>query len=308
MRRPKKPQRLNEATLLARTGISRRNLTRWRQQGLIQAVEPRHGRGYRRGTTRLLYSKVEVPKIKRLKELRREFKKVVEWRWRLWLVGYPVRIAPDLADTLDRFRTLTSKIKTLDDIETEISASLWKPTDMPRGNPLRVIFRDLARKELRSLTTMVICVVLGIRLPLFDEPNPYPFQILKRAFGLPKEWEMPPGLFDVFPYMHEQIINALRKPSVDELEWARAACRFLSRILDNPENWRHGTIVVSGAPLPWRPIKFACLIWPSPVARTVIVGLIIAGIRGFKSALGEEGAAAFASMVSEMSISWPKSG
>src|SRR5262249_47676546 len=118
------------------------------QQGLIQAVEPRYGRGYRRGTTRLLYSKVEVSKIKRLKELRRESKTVVEWGWRVWLDGYPVRIAPDLADTLDRFRPLASKIKTLDDIETEISASLWKPTDMPRGNPLRVILRDLARKEL----------------------------------------------------------------------------------------------------------------------------------------------------------------
>ncbi len=307
VRRPRKPKKLNEATLIVLTGISRRNLTRWRQQGLIRPVEPRRGRGPGRGTTPLQYANVEVPKINRLKELRREFKKVVEWRWRLWLDGYPVRIAPDLADTLHRFRTLASKIKTLDDIETKISASIWKPTDMPRGNPLRVIFRSLGRNDLRSLTTMLICVVLGIRLPLFDEPNPYPFQIFKRAFGLPKEWEMPPGLFNVFPSMHEQILNALSKATTDELEGAKAACRFLSGLLDNPENWRRGAIVVSGAPLPWRPIKLASLIWPSPVVRAATVGLIILFMRGFKSALGEEGAAAFASIASEMSILWPES-
>ena len=33
---------------------------------------------------------------------------------------------------------------------------------------------------------------------MFDEPNPYPFQVLKRALGLPREWQMPRGLFDVF--------------------------------------------------------------------------------------------------------------
>ena len=248
-----------------------------------------------------------MSKINRLKELRREFKKVIEWRWRLWLEGYRVRIAPDLADTLGRFNAVTSKSKTLSDIETKIPANLWKPANMPRGYPLRTIFRGLSDDDLRSLTTLVICVVLGIRLPLFDEPNPYPFQIFKRAFGLPKEWEMPPGLFDVFPYMHEQIKNGLSKATTDELKGARTACRFLSRLLNNPENWRRGAIVVSGAPLPWRPIKLASLLWRSPVVRAAAVGLIIRGIRGFKSALGEEAVAAFASIANEISILGPES-
>ena len=118
---------------------------------------------------------------------------------------------------------------------------------------------------------------------------------------------MPPGLFDVFPYMHEQIKNALAKATADELEGARAACRLLSSLLDNPENWRRGAIVVGGAPLPWRPIKLASLLWPSPVVRAGTVGLIILGMRSFKSPLGEEAMAAFASIASEMSISWPES-
>jgi hypothetical protein len=307
VRRPKKPRGLSEAELIARTGISHRNLTRRRQQGFILALEPRHGLGHGRGTTPLRYSNDEVSKINHLTEVGRKFKKVIEWRWHMWLGGDTVRIAPDLAKILDQFRTLTSKIKTLDDVETAISDSIWKSTDMPRGNPLRVIFRELRRNELRSLTTMLFCVLLGIRLPLFDEPNPSAFQIFKRAFGLPKEWQMPPGLFDVFPYMHEQIKNALSTAKADELELARVVCRFLSRLFDNPENWRRGAIGFSGATLPWRLIKLASLLWRSPVVRAVTVGLIILLIRRFKSSLGEEAAAAFASIVSEMSILWPES-
>jgi hypothetical protein len=127
----------------------------------------------------------------------------------------------------------------------------------------------------------------------------------KWAFGLPKEWEMPPGLFDVFPYMHEQILNALSKADDDELEGARAACQLLSRLLDDPENWRRGAIVVSGTPPPWRRIKLASLIWSSSVVCATTVGLIILLMRGSKFALGEEGVAAFASIASEMSILWP---
>ena len=142
---------------------------------------------------------------------------------------------------------------------------------------------------------------------MFDEPNPSPFKIFKRAFGLPKEWQMPPGLFDVFPYMHEQIRNSLSTATTHELEGARTVCRFLSRLLDNPENWRRGAIVVGGAPLPWRPIKLASLLWRSPAVRAATAGLVILGMRSFKSALCAEAMAAFFSIASEMSISWPES-
>jgi hypothetical protein len=307
MRRPKKPERLNEAKLIALTGISHRNLTRWRQQGLIKPIELRHGRGPGPGTTPLKYSMAEVSKIKRLNELRRDFKKVAEWRWRLWLEDYPgVRIAPDLADTLDRVRARLPKIRTVGDIEAMISASFWKPIDLPRGNPLRVIFHDLSRNDLRSLTTMVICVLFGIRLPLFDEPNPSPFRIFKRTVGLPEEWEMPPGLFDFFPFMHEQIVNGLRKATADELEDAKAACQFLSRRLDDAESRGRRTIVASDTSLLRRPIKFASLMWPSPVARAATVGLLIVVMRSLKSVFGKESATVFASIAREVSTLWPE--
>ena len=279
VRHPKEPETLDEATLIALAGISHRNLTRWRQQGLIQPIEPRHGRGQARGTTQLRYPKLEVCKINRLNELRREFKKVAEWRWRLWLEGYSVRIAPDLADTLDQLIARAPKVRTVGDVETMISAGLWKPIDVPRGNPLRVILRDLSRKDLRSLTTMVICLLLGIRLPLLDEANPSPFRIFKRTFGLPEEWELPPGLFDFFPLMHEQIANGLRKATADELEEAKAACQFLSRYLDHPEP---GDTAASNSLQSHLPVKFASFMWPSPVVRAGTVGLIILAIRGLR--------------------------
>jgi hypothetical protein len=305
-RRQPRAKRLSEAALIAATGISHRKLIRRRQQGLVPTIEPRHGLGRGRGTTALEYPLTAVATIKRDNELSQTFRNIGERRWRLWLEAKPVRIAPDLADTLGRFRAVTSEMKTLSDIETKIPTSLWRPANMPRGHPLRTIFRGLSDADLRSLTTLLICVVLGIRLPLFDEPNPYPFQVLKRAFGLPKAWQMPPGLFDVFPYMHEQIKNALSTATADELEGARTVCRFLSRILDNPENWRRGAVVVGGAPLPWRPIKLASLLWPSPVVRAATVGLIVLGMRSFKSPLGEAAMAGFASIATEMSSSWPQ--
>ena len=176
-RRQPRAKRLSEAALIAATGISHRKLTRRRQQGLVPTIEPRHGLGRGRGTTALEYPLTAVATINRDNELSQTFRNIGERRWRLWLEGEPVRIAPDLADTLGQFRAVTSEMKTLSDIETKIPANLWRPANLPRGHPLRTIFRGLSDADLRSLTTLLICVAVGIRLPVFDEPNPSPFQI-----------------------------------------------------------------------------------------------------------------------------------
>ena len=131
-RRQPRAKRLSEAALIAATGISRRKLIRRRQQGLVPTIEPRHGLGRGRGTTALEYPLAAVATIKRDNELSQKFRNIGERRWRLWLEGKPVRIAPDLADTLGRLRAITSKIKRLSDIETKIPANLWKPKRLPR--------------------------------------------------------------------------------------------------------------------------------------------------------------------------------
>jgi hypothetical protein len=306
-RRPPKDTRLSKAELIAATGISPRRLIRRRRQGLIPTIEPPHGRGRGRGKTPIEYPLIAIATIHRLNELS-HIRSVDELRWRLWREDHRVRIARDLADTLGRFRAAASKIKTLSDIEKKIlPVSMWKPANMPRGHPLRTIFRGLSDDDLRSLTTMLICVVLGIRLPVFDEANPYAFQVFKRAVGLPRELQMKPSLFDVFPHLYGQIQHRLLTATTDELEGAKAVCKLLSRLFDNPENSRRGAIFVGGAPLPWRPIKFVSLLWPSPVARATTVGLIILVMRRFRSAFGEEAAATFAWMASKISVLWPES-
>ena len=300
------PERLSEATLLARTGVSRRSLTRYRQQGLILPSEPRRGLGRGPGSSGLQYSHTALSTAKRLEELKPEFKKVFERRWRLWLEEHPVRIAVDLADTLKSISRRMSKIKTFAELEGKIYANLPMVTELPRGNPLRTIYHGLSRRDAHSLTTMCFCILLGIRLPLFDEPDPHPFKIYKRLFGLPNDWKMPAALFDIFPILHEQITNALGKASPEDLRVARAICQFLSRLIDAPGDWKSGT-TVWGAPVPSRLIEFAGVLWQSPETRAVIVGVIVLVLQGYWSAVGEDGFATLVSRLSEMYASPPGS-
>jgi hypothetical protein len=263
VQQPEKPIWLSEAELVSLTGISHRNLTHSRQEGLIKAIEPRHGLGYGPGSTQLEYSNVEVFKINRLNEYRHEFKNLFEWRWRLWLYDDPnVRIAPDLADTLDRegdrFRG-AGRIKNLDDVET-ICAGYWKSTDIPRGNLLRKTFKGLNREEMHAVMTMFFCILHGIRLP-FDRPNALPLQVFKCVFGLPEELQMPPDLFDVFPHAHEQIVQGLRTAEPRDLKGARKMCRFLDRVLDNPEISKRDAAIIAKVGVPEQAILFVASAW-----------------------------------------------
>lgn len=157
-----------------------------------------------------------------------------------------MRIARDFADTLGKLTAVRSKIKRRSTTSRPRSPSArGKPTNLPRGHPLRMICRGPSDDDLRSLMTMVICVGLGIGLPMFDEPNSHPFQVFKRALGLPGKSQMPSSLFDVFPYMFEEIANGLSTATADELKIACEVCRFLASFLDNPEKLGRGTIAVS---------------------------------------------------------------
>jgi hypothetical protein len=260
---------------------------------LIKAIEPRHGLGYGSGSTQLKYSNAEVFKINRLNEYRREFKNSIEWRWRLWLYDDPnVRIAPDLADTLDRemdrFRNRAGRIKTFDDVET-LCAGCWKTADMPRNNPLRKIFKGLDRKEMQPLMTMILCILHGIPLPL-DSPNALPVLVFKDVFGFSKEWHMPPDPFDFFSHMHEQIVAALRTATPAELKAARRLCRILDRVLGQPEIPKREAAIIAKVGVPEQAIHFVALIWSWPVIRAAIAGYIIIWIRTYRPTIPKAGA------------------
>jgi hypothetical protein len=285
------PESMTEAEIRAELGrrktrVSHREFVRLRQEGFILIATQRTGLGKDggRGTRQLKYKPDNIRLLLLYKALHGRFKKKDECRWRLWCdEGLPVRMGRDLADTLDQSKEVIKTIKSADDIVTKLIPWL-KPAyaHMPRSNPLRVICRKINEDELRSLTIMIASVVLGIKQPLFDEPNPYALKVLRRVFGLSEEFKLPPNFFDIFPDMHGQLITALRTASPDELEFAGVVCRGLSHFFDNPENWRRGAIEIAGGTLPWRLIKFAGLMWPSPITRALTVAFVILWIRAFR--------------------------
>jgi hypothetical protein len=60
---------LDEAALIAATGLPRRKLVRWRPQGLIPTLEPPHGLGRGSGKTPIEYPLTAIATINRLIEL-----------------------------------------------------------------------------------------------------------------------------------------------------------------------------------------------------------------------------------------------
>lgn len=301
--------RLTEVEVLTATGCSRRTLRRLRKRGIVQIVARRYGRGRGRGKDRFEYLPSTIETIRRLNELKQRFRRIEDCRWRLCGENHPVRIAPDLARTLSRIEPLTLKIRSLEDIETKLVPLLEPALELALKHadsysyPLAVFFRRLDKDELRAVVTMLCAFVLGIRLPLFDEPNPPAFQAFKRLLRLPKEWQLPPQLFEALPHVQDQLCEALLTASTEELEVARPACRWLSLILDYPEDWRRGMINIEGVPLPWPAIKWASLVLPYISA--VTVALIIVGRRAYENAFGEDAAAAFAEIANGTTISVP---
>jgi hypothetical protein len=100
--------------------------------------------------------------------------------------------------------------------------------------------------------------------------------------------------------------SSISTATTSELDAARVACRFLSGILDHPKNWR-GVVIIGNTPMPWRPIQLLSSLWRTPVVRAATIGFSILGMRKFKSALSEDGAAAFASRASEVRVLRPDS-
>ncbi len=80
---------LTEEQIIAETGIGRFTLDRRRREGLVPWK--RQFLDFGVGTC-TVYPPIAVPIIRRLLELRQQFKGVDRWRWALWLEGYPVDI------------------------------------------------------------------------------------------------------------------------------------------------------------------------------------------------------------------------
>src|SRR5262249_18481961 len=146
------PASLTEAEVITATGCSRRTLRRLRKREIVQIVARRYGRGRGRGKDRFEYLPSTIQTIRRLDELQHRFRKIEDWRWRLWCENHPVWIAPDLARSLRLIEPLTQKIRSLEDIETKLVPLLEPMLELALKHadsyPLAVFFRRLDKYEL----------------------------------------------------------------------------------------------------------------------------------------------------------------
>lgn len=157
---------IRESEIAALAGVrdaSHRNLLNWRHHGLLPAPMIRPlGVGI---GNEAVYPPIAVEMVRRLHELRRQSRDMDEWRWQLWLGGYPVEIVGWCRRRLEAFAPTISGMgeKQFAKIATR------KPTK--RGDPRRIVYQRLSTREWYALGAWTTAVAVGACSParLFDE-------------------------------------------------------------------------------------------------------------------------------------------
>jgi len=218
---------LSEAELVAATGISARNLTRWRGQGLIP--RPKVIRLGAAGTASS-YPPISVPMIKRLYELQREARDVDAWIWGLWLDDhdFPADIRCWAVTTLAAAKDSIAPINDVDHLETAVAAIPLAG----RKSPLRRIYARVRRPSDRSsLIVWSLAVGIGITPPasLYDRSQPV-FQTLKKATGLPKRERLPDRELHIERMSFAHLVEIIAGATGIELEGTRQVCRRIAAL------------------------------------------------------------------------------
>jgi len=169
-------KRLSTDKVLERFGgaISRAQLERWLKAGLIPSPT-RHGLGQRRGTVSL-YDPIVVPILKRVLELQQPTRDMHEWRWKLWLDGYPIQIEKLCDDLVGRLIHIQHQIEAarsaldstpidrLDEIEK--MSAIFKAKDQRLFRHIVRRVRDTGNAD--SMITFATSHMLG-----YDPPVPW---------------------------------------------------------------------------------------------------------------------------------------
>jgi hypothetical protein len=223
---------LSEAELIAESGISRRNLIRWRGQGLVP--KPNVMRLGAAGTASY-YPPIAVPMILRLYELQRETRDVDAWIWGLWLDDrdFPADIRAWTIAKLRSAQQVENQIKDFDDLECAVLA-MPKPG---RNNPLRPMYGRVRTPSNRA-TLMIWGIALGLGLTppssLYDRSQPV-FRTLKKAVGLPKNERVPDRELRVERMSLARLCEIITAASTMELEQVRQDCRTIARLASTAE-------------------------------------------------------------------------
>ncbi len=195
--------------LIARAGggVTRSQVERWLKAGLLPRPR-RRGLGRGQGTVSL-YPPGAVPLLRRLLALQEETRDIGEWRWQLWLDGYPIdaeRLRRQLLVALDRVGAEAQTV--LADVQPDeadplglVEAVLSKMELTRNDRLLRLIRRKLRNpSDWHSLMVFVLSRALGFEPPVaWDDPvneqtGERIGQLTVRGLGMPQEWQIPDEL------------------------------------------------------------------------------------------------------------------
>ena len=167
-----KEQWLSTDDLIARTGgtVSRPQLERWLKAGLLPQPR-RRGLGRGKGTVSL-YPPVAAAMLDRLLMLKGQTDDIRQWRWQLWLDGYPIdreQLRQELVATLDRSLIKTEGVITRLQSETAQQDRLAGMEALVRtalgsraGGMLRLLTKRIGRgADLQSLLIWAMSAALG---------------------------------------------------------------------------------------------------------------------------------------------------
>ena len=170
--------RLTKDDVLSRFdgAVSPTQLERWQKAGLIPSPR-RHGLGRGKGTVSLYDPRV-IPMLSRVLDLQSTTRDIREWRWQLWLDGYPIDVDVLCTDLLERVTAMQHKVDferaqrrraEMSELEEmEEWAELFKTIG---GSFLRRLQRKVKdRHEVHSVLVFISSQILGYESPLeWDE-------------------------------------------------------------------------------------------------------------------------------------------
>jgi hypothetical protein len=270
---------ISEQELRAETGISRRNLERWRQQGILP-VPTRRFSGRGTGSTSV-YPPITVPMVRRLDELRQQSPHDVDgWTWALWLDGFPIDIRKWCDDHLAHAAQEIARLGNQDALQATFDRLSTETAS--RAGARRPLVGRLSSRQERSLWSWVADVMSGpaSAKSLYDLASPS-FEALKRAAGFVGDWPAPDTELHVEDLSLTTLRIILREATPTEMEQARQDWWILERLAKAVEavDWRsvrkHLGVERGRSAQPVAPIDFLVRLWRNPKHRAALLpGLI----------------------------------
>jgi hypothetical protein len=220
---------ISEADVIAATGVSSRNLTQWRAQGIVVGRRRHLGRG--EGTTPCFYPPDTVSLIKRLCELRRTVRDADHWIRQLWLEGFSTDIQKWAIQRLRGELKLVEHAGPDGVAEAALRAAKAK---RPGASPaVRGIFNRVRKPADRlAFFSWVAAAFAGYEQQAsIRAADPPIFDIALKAMGIPRSTLAPPKVdFDRLPvrWFHRTLVTA----NHHELEQARRDWHGIARLTE----------------------------------------------------------------------------